>query len=35
LLLPGIADVDGLLLEPRPGREAGVAVDTLRYKVGS
>jgi hypothetical protein len=34
LLLPGIADVDGLLLEPRPGREAGVAIDTLRFKVG-
>jgi hypothetical protein len=34
LLLPGIADVDGLALEPRPGREAGVAIDTLRYKVG-
>lgn len=35
LLLPGIADVDGLALEPRPGREAGVAIDTLHYKVGS
>jgi Bacterial Ig-like domain len=35
LLLPGIADVDGMALEPRPGREAGVAVDTLHYKVGS
>jgi hypothetical protein len=35
LLLPGIADVDGLALEPRAGREAGVAIDTLRYKVGS
>ena len=35
LLLPGIADVDGLPLEPRPGREAGMAIDTLRYRVGS
>jgi len=35
LLLPGIADVDGLALEPRPGRQPGAAVDTLRYRVGS
>jgi hypothetical protein len=35
LLLPGIADVDGLPLEPRPGHEAGVAIDTLTYRVGS
>ena len=35
LLLPGIADVDGIPLEPRPGREAGMAVDMLRYKIGS
>jgi Big-like domain-containing protein len=35
LLLPGIADVDGIPLEPRPGHEAGVAVDMLRYKIGS
>jgi hypothetical protein len=34
LLLPGIVDVDGLALTPRPGREAGVAVDILRYQVG-
>ncbi len=35
LLLPGIKDVDGLELEPRPGREMGEAVDVLRYRVGS
>jgi hypothetical protein len=34
LLLPGIVDVDGLALTPRPGREAGIAVDVLRYQVG-
>ena len=34
LLLPGIVDVDGLALEPRPGREVGVAVDVLRYRIG-
>jgi len=35
LLLPGIADIHGLTLVPRPGREAGEAVDVLRYRVGS
>jgi len=34
LLLPGIVDVDGLALEPRPGRAVGVAVDVLRYRIG-
>jgi Bacterial Ig-like domain len=33
LLLPGIVDIDGLALEPRPGRDAGVAVDFLRYRI--
>jgi len=34
LLLPGIADVEGLALVTRPGRSAGEAVDLLRYRVG-
>jgi hypothetical protein len=35
LLLPGIVDVDGLELQPRPGHPAkGEALDVLRYKVG-
>jgi Bacterial Ig-like domain len=33
LLLPGIVDVDGLPLAPRPGQQVGVAVDTLRYTI--
>jgi hypothetical protein len=33
LLLPGILDVDGLGLQPRPGHEVGVAVDVLRYRI--
>jgi hypothetical protein len=33
-LLPGIIDVDGMALEPRPGRNADGAVDVLRYVVG-
>jgi hypothetical protein len=33
-LLPGIIDVDGLALEPRPGRKAEGAVDVLHYVVG-
>jgi hypothetical protein len=32
-LLPGILDIDGMALVPRPGREAGEAVDVLRYRV--
>jgi hypothetical protein len=35
LLLPGIIDIDGLELTPRPGRQAYDAVDVLRYRVGS
>lgn len=35
LLLPGIADIHGLTLVSRPGRQAGEAVDVLRYRVGS
>ena len=34
LLLPGIADVDGLTLEPRGGRQFEGAVDVLRFRVG-
>jgi hypothetical protein len=34
LLLPGIADVDGLTLEPRSGRQFEGAVDVLRFRVG-
>jgi hypothetical protein len=33
LLLPGIVDVDGMLLEPRDARPVGPAVDVLRYQV--
>jgi hypothetical protein len=33
LLLPGIVDLDGLLLETRPGRSAGAATDVLRFQV--
>jgi hypothetical protein len=35
LLLPGIADIDGLELTPRPGRFHAGAVDVLRFFVGS
>ena len=35
LLLPGIIDVDGLELEPRPGHERGEAIDVLRFRVSS
>jgi hypothetical protein len=35
LLLPGIEDIDGLTLVPRPGKEAEVAVDVLRFRVGT
>jgi hypothetical protein len=34
ILLPGIVDIDGLPLEPRPGRVAGQFADVLRYQVG-
>jgi hypothetical protein len=33
LLLPGIVDLDGTPLEPRPGRTAGAATDVLRFLV--
>src|SRR5262245_21064987 len=33
LLLPGIVDMDGMLLEPRDARPVGSAVDVLRYQV--
>jgi Bacterial Ig-like domain len=32
-LLPGIIDVDGMALEPRPGHQAEGAVDVLRFPV--
>ena len=35
LLLPGIADVDGLSLEPRPGKHPDEAVDVLRFITGT
>jgi hypothetical protein len=34
LLLPGIADIDGLQLTPRPGHPASDAVETLSFQVG-
>jgi hypothetical protein len=34
LLLPGIADVDGLQLIPRPGRQIDGAVDLLHFQTG-
>jgi hypothetical protein len=35
LLLPGIVDIDGLELVPRPGKErGGDAIEILRYRVG-
>jgi hypothetical protein len=33
LLLPGIKDLDGKPLEPRPGVQAGAAIDVLRFQV--
>jgi hypothetical protein len=33
LLLPGIVDVDGLPLEPRPGAKPGPATDVLRFQI--
>jgi hypothetical protein len=36
VLLPGIADIDGLTLVPRePARTAGEAVEVLQYRVGT
>jgi hypothetical protein len=35
MLLPGIADVDGLTLVPRPGMQADGAVDVLRFRTGT
>jgi hypothetical protein len=34
VLLPGIADVDGLPLVARPGREREDVVDVLQYIIG-
>jgi hypothetical protein len=33
ILLPGIVDLDGQPLEPRPGRDPGGAADVLRFRV--
>ncbi|HSB61024.1 MAG TPA: Ig-like domain-containing protein [Vicinamibacteria bacterium] len=33
ILLPGIVDIDGLPLEPRPGKLVGQAAEVLRYQV--
>jgi hypothetical protein len=33
VLLPGIKDIDGMPLEPRPGVRAGSATDVLRFQV--
>ena len=35
VLLPGIVDVEGLTLEPRPGQHARDAVDVVTYQIGS
>jgi hypothetical protein len=35
MLLPGIADVDGLTLVPRPGQQVDGAVDVLRFRTGT
>ncbi len=35
VLLPGIADVDGLTLIPRPGIQVDGAVDVLRFRTGT
>lgn len=34
VLLPGIVDVDGLTLEPRPGTHVPDAVDVVSYEIG-
>jgi hypothetical protein len=33
VLLPGIVDIDGQPLEPRPGHDPGGAADILRFRV--
>ena len=33
LLLPGIKDIEGLTLEPRPGKDEPTVIDALRYHV--
>jgi hypothetical protein len=35
MLLPGIADIDGLTLVPRPGQQVDGAVDVLRFRTGT
>jgi hypothetical protein len=35
MLLPGIADIDGLTLVPRPGKQMDGAVDVLRFRTGT
>jgi hypothetical protein len=35
VLLPGIADTEGLTLQPRPGRHATDAVDVVTYQIQS
>ncbi|HEY2943118.1 MAG TPA: Ig-like domain-containing protein [Vicinamibacteria bacterium] len=35
MLLPGIADIDGLTLVPRPGKQVDGAVDVLRFRTGT
>jgi len=35
MLLPGIADIDGLTLVPRPGQQIDGAVDVLRFRTGT
>ncbi len=35
LLLPGIVDLDGLALQPRPGHQPGDAVDELRFQTAA
>jgi hypothetical protein len=35
LLLPGILDMDGLALQPRPGLDPGGAAEVLRYQIST
>ena len=35
MLLPGISDIDGLTLIPRPGKQVDDAVDVLRFRTGT